>query len=87
MNFEVEKARVLSKLIRGKGNWGSKYDRLEHFKRFQNLNLIIRELENKGWILVRKKPNYTGISLNPTYKSEIISFLEEKIPYLKGMLK
>ncbi len=87
MLLEVEKAQILSKLARGKGNWGAKYDRLEHFKRFPNLDRIIKELANKGWIIICKKPDYIGISLNPRYKREIIGFVEEKLPYLKGMIK
>ena len=65
MSLEIEKAQLMFKLARGKGNWGAKYDRTEHFKRFQNLNQIIKELSKIGWILVYNKPNYTGISLNP----------------------
>ena len=87
MDFKVEKAQILAKLIRGKGNWGSKYDRSEHFKRFFNLKKEVKELESKGWLLVYRKPNYTGISLNPKYKSKIIEFIEEQLPYLKGIIK
>ena len=75
------------KLARGKGNWGAKYDRLEHFKRFQNLNQIVKELSKIRWILVYNKPNYTGISLNPKFKKEIIDFVETQMPYLRGTIK
>lgn len=87
MSLNLEKAQIMFKLARGKGNWGAKYDRLEHFKRFSNIDKCIKELEKSGWILVYKKPNYTGISLNPRYKKEIIEFIEEQMPYLKGSIK
>jgi len=70
-----------------KKNWGAKYDRLEHFKRFANLKQIVKELENQGWLIVKKKPNYTGISLNPKCKGEIINFIEENLPAFKGYIK
>ena len=84
---DKEKAEIMAKLARGKGNWGAKYDRLEHFKRFPNLEKSINELENREWILVYKKPNYVGISLNTKYKREIIEFIEKNLPYFKGMIK
>ena len=87
MPLEVEKAQIMFKLARGKGNWGAKYDRLEHFKRFQNLDNCIKELSRMGWIIIHKKPGYTGISLNTEYKKEIINFIEQHLPYLKGMIK
>jgi hypothetical protein len=87
MLLEVEKAEIMTKLGRGKGNWGAKYDRLEHFKRFSNLDKSIKELGNAGWVLIHKKQGYTGISLNPKYKLEIIEFIEKHLPYLKGMVK
>jgi len=77
----------MSILARSKGNWGEKYDRLEHFKRFQNLKEIIKELSKIGWVIVHSKPNYTGISLNPRYKAEIINFIGEKLPELKGLIR
>ncbi|MFQ5532024.1 MAG: hypothetical protein ACE5ES_05405 [Candidatus Nanoarchaeia archaeon] len=84
--MDLEKAQVMFKLAR-KNNWGNKYDRLEHFKRFANLDKIVKELENKGWLIKRKKPNYTGISLNSKYKEEIREFIIKQIPYVKDMLK
>ncbi|MFH1586156.1 MAG: hypothetical protein ABIB79_05295 [archaeon] len=87
MSIELEKAQIMFKLARGKGNWGAKYDRLEHFKRFPNLGKAVKELANSGWILLYQKPNYKAISLNLKFKSEIIQFIEEKIPYLKGSIK
>lgn len=83
----VELAQLMFSLARKKGNWGAKYDRLEHFKKFQNIKKIIKILQKKGWVLVKQKPQHTGISLNPSYKKEIIGFIEEKMPYLKGILK
>ncbi|MCR4327002.1 MAG: hypothetical protein NUV46_00275 [Nanoarchaeota archaeon] len=82
--MEKEKAQLMFKLAYSKKNWGAKYDRLEHFKRFPNLKTIIKELEKTGWILIKNKPNYTGISLNPEYKKEIIEFIEKHIPELGG---
>ena len=87
MSLDLEKARLMFKLARGKGNWGAKYDRLEHFKRFQNLNQIVKELSKTGWILVYNKPDYVGISLNPKFKKDIIDFIETQMPYMKGMIK
>ncbi|MEK6850582.1 MAG: hypothetical protein AABX85_03330, partial [Nanoarchaeota archaeon] len=63
--MEKENALLMFKLAFSKKNWGAKYDRLEHFKRFQNLDKSIKELNNIGWGLVYKKPGYTAISLNP----------------------
>lgn len=82
MSNDLEKARIMFKLIR-KNNWGAKYDRLEHFKRFQNLDKIIKELNKKRWLIVHKKPKFTGISLNTKYKIEIKEFIEKQILYLK----
>lgn len=87
MASDLEKAQLMSILARSKGNWGSKYDRLEHFKRFQNLKEIIKELSKIGWIIIHKKPKFTGISLNNQFKKEIIEFIEDKIPHLKGIIK
>jgi len=87
MSLEIEKAQVMFKLARSKGNWGGKYDRLEYFKRFKNLKIIIKELNKIGWIILHKKPNYEAISLNPKYKKEIIEFIESKLPYLKGVIR
>lgn len=84
MGLDLEKAQLMYKLAVAKRNWGAKYDRLEHFKRFPNLNLIVKELTNLGWIIFHKKPQYNAISLNPQYKKEIIQFIESEIPELKG---
>jgi hypothetical protein len=84
--MKKEKAELMFKLAFSKKNWGAKYDRLEHFKRFPNLNNIIKELNKKDWLLIKRKPNYIGISLNPKYKKEIIEFIEEHLPYIKGTL-
>jgi len=83
MSSDLEKAQVMFKLTR-KNNWGKKYDRLEHFKRFENLDEIVDELVQKKWMLRRKKPKYTGISLNTKYKAQIIEFIEKHMPSLKG---
>lgn len=85
--MEKEKAEFMFKLAFSKKNWGAKYDRLEHFKRFPNLNTIVKELNKKDWLLIKRKPNYTGISLNPKFKKEIIEFIEEHLPYVRGMMK
>lgn len=83
MPNEVEKAQIMFKLAR-KNNWGACYDRLEHFKRFENLKDCIKELSNAGWIIIHKKPKFTGISLNTKYKREIIEFVEHRLPHLTG---
>lgn len=87
MASDLEKAQLMSVLARSKGNWGEKYDRTEHFKRFQNLKEIIKELSKISWLLIHNKDNFTGISLNAKYKKEIIDFIETHMPYLKGVLK
>ncbi|MCK9596046.1 hypothetical protein M0R19_02600 [Candidatus Pacearchaeota archaeon] len=87
MASDLEKAQLMSVLAKSKGNWGEKYDRTEHFKRFQNLKEIIKELSKNGWVIIHKKPNYTGLSLNTKYKKEIIEFIEKEMPYLKGAIK
>ena len=86
MASDLEKAQLMSVLARSKGNWGEKYDRTEHFKRFQNLKEIIKELSKKGWLIVHNKPNFTGISLNTQFKREIIEFIEREMPHLKGVI-
>ena len=85
--MKKEKAQLMFKLAYSKKNWGAKYDRLEHFKRFSNLKEIVKKLENVGWLIVRKKPNYTGISLNTMFKKEIIEFIEEQMPEIRGQIK
>jgi hypothetical protein len=84
MPVELEKAQIMFKLTR-KCNWGACYDRLEHFKRFQNIDIIIKDLQKKDWIIIHKKPKYTALSLNPKYKKEIIEFIEKEMPHLKGI--
>ena len=83
--MDLEKAQIMFKLAR-KNNWGNKYDRTEHFKRFSNLDRILKELSNKGWLIIHKKSKFLGISLNNTYKKEIIEFIEKQMPYLKGAI-
>ncbi|MBU1129009.1 MAG: hypothetical protein KJ949_00055 [Nanoarchaeota archaeon] len=85
--MEKEKAKLMFKLAFSKKNWGHKFDRLEHYKRFQNLKIIVKDLSKKGWLLIQQKPNYTNISLNPKFKAEIIEFIEDKMSELKGMIK
>lgn len=87
MASDLEKAQLMSVLARSKGNWGSKYDRTEHFKRFQNLKEIIKELSKQGWLIIHNKPKFTAISLNTHFKREIIEFIEKQMPYLKGIIK
>ena len=87
MVSDLEKAQFMLVLARGKSNWGEKYDRLEHFKRFQNLKDIIKGLSKKDWIIFHNKPKYTGISLNTNYKKEIIEFIEINMPELKGIIR
>ena len=87
MPSNLEKAQLMSVLARSKGNWGEKYDRTEHFKRFQNLKEIIKELSKQGWLIVHNKPKFIGISLNTKFKKEIIEFIEKERPYLKGIIK
>jgi hypothetical protein len=86
MSVEKEKAQVMFKLTR-KNNWDSCYDRTEHFKRFQNLNQIIKDLSKNQWIIIHKKPKYVALSLNTKFKKEIVEFIEDKLPELKGIIK
>ena len=85
MSIELEMAQIMWKLAR-KNNWGACYDRLEHFKRFQNLDEALKELENKKWILSHKKP-FKAMSLNTKYKKEILEFIESQLPDLGGIIK
>ena len=82
----LEKAQIMFKLAR-KNNWNACYDRLEHFKRFQNLDPIIKEFVNSNWIIIHKKPKFTGIALNTQFKKEIIEFIEKNIPEVKGYIQ
>jgi len=86
MISNLEKAQIMFKLARSKGNWGGKYDRLEHFKRFPNLKQAIKELSKIGWVIIKQKPNYTGISLNNEYKKEIIKFINKEMPYVRDFI-
>jgi len=86
MLTDLEKAQIMFKLAR-KNNWGACYDRLEHFKRFQNLKEAIKELSKLGWIIIHPKGKFTGISLNTQFKKEIVEFIEKEMPYIKGMVK
>jgi len=86
MSLDEEAAQLMFTLARSKGNWGKKYDRLEHFKRFPNLKQIIKELSKKSWVLVYNKPQYTGISLNSKYKKEILDFIEKQFPYARRVV-
>ena len=87
MASDLEKAQLMSVLARSKGNWGEKYDRTEHFKRFQNLKEIIKGLSKQGWLIVHNKPKFIGVSLNTKFKGEIIEFIEKEMPHLKGIIK
>ena len=53
--MEKEKAELMFKLALSKKNWGAKYDRLEHFKRFPNLDKIVKELNKLGWLTNKEK--------------------------------
>ena len=81
-----EKAAIILKLI-GKNNWGAKYDRTEHFKRFPNLDKCIKELQKNGWIIIKNKPQFIAMSLDTKYKKEIIEFISEQMPHIKESLK
>ena len=50
--IEIETAEFMNKLFR-KGNWNNVYDRREHFKRFQNLGVIIKDLVKRGWMILQ----------------------------------
>ena len=86
MLTDLEKAQIMFKLAR-KNNWGHRYDRTEHFKRFENLEQAIKELSNAGWLIIYKKPKFVGISLNTEHKKEIVKFIEKNMPYMKGAIK
>jgi len=87
MQLETEKAKIMYKLAVAKKNWGAKYDRLEHYKRFPNLKQIIKELVKSGWLFLHKKQGYEAISLNPEYKKEIIEFIEAHLPEVRGNIR
>lgn len=85
MLTNLEKAQIMFKLAR-KDNWGHRYDRTEHFKRFQNLDEAIKELLKIKWLIAYKKPNFLGIALNTQYKKEIVEFIENNMPEVKGLI-
>ncbi len=85
--MEKEEAQLMFKLTFSKKNWGAKYNRKEHFKRFPNLDKIIKDLIKRNWLLIKNKPNYSGISLNPKFKKEIIKFIEEQMPEVKSWIQ
>jgi hypothetical protein len=84
--MKKDKAQLIFKLAYSKKNWGGKYNRLEHFKRFSDLKQIVKELEKAKWSIVKKKPNYTGISLNQKFKKEIVEFIKEQLPEIKSRI-
>ncbi|MFC1666132.1 hypothetical protein ACFLZF_00240 [Nanoarchaeota archaeon] len=84
--MKKETAQLMFKLAFSKKNWGAKYDRLEHYKRFQNLKKITKNLTKQNWILIQHKPNYTNISLNPKFKKQIIEFIEDNLPEVRGII-
>jgi hypothetical protein len=84
MEENIEKARLLFKLIRGKKNWGACYDRIEHLKRFSKKAII--ELTKIGWLIPIKKTKFKAVSINPRFKTEIIRFIEKNLSYLKDMV-
>jgi len=86
MSLDLEKAQIMRKLAR-KENWGHKYDRTEHFKRFHNLDQCIKELSKISWILIHKKGKFTGLSLNTSYKKEVRDFIVLHIPQMRGVIK
>jgi len=86
MSIDVEKAQIMLKPAK-KRNWNNRYDRLEHFKRFPNLKRAIKELENQDFVLVRKKSNFTGISLDSSYKKEVVEFIKKQLPHLRDLVK
>jgi len=47
---------------------------------------IIKELSNKKWLILHKKSKFLGISLNNSYKKEIIELIETQMPYTKGII-
>lgn len=87
MTLELEKAQLMYKLAVSKKNWGQRYDRLEHYKKFQNLKIIVKELVKLKWLILHKKPGYDAISLNTQYKKEIIGFIGLYLPELGGNIK
>lgn len=86
MVSDLEKAQILYKLAR-KDNWGNCYDRLEHFKRFPELEKAIKELAKTGWVIVHPKGKFTGISVNTKHKAEIVEFISKILPHLEGDIK
>ena len=86
MLTDLEKAQIMFKLAR-KNNWGHRYDGTEHFKRFENLNEAIKELSKDGWLIIYKKPKFTGIALNTEHKKAIVEFIEKNMTHIKGAIK
>jgi len=87
MSLDLEKARIMFKLIR-KGKWGGSYDRDEFFKKFPNLDEAVKELQKGDWLIIHKKPKFRAFSLDSKHKREIMEFVEKQMPDLpKGWEK
>jgi len=43
-------------------------------------------MQTINWLIIKKKTNYTSIYLNPKFKKEIIEFIEEQMPEVKGWI-
>ena len=39
------------------------------------------------WLIIKNKPEYTGISLNTKYKREVVEFIEKYLPQFKGYVR
>ena len=50
-------------------------------------NRYSKELKKIDWLLIKNKPNYVGISLNPKFKKEIIEFIEKHMPEVKKWIQ
>ncbi|PIN90674.1 hypothetical protein COU57_02705 [Candidatus Pacearchaeota archaeon CG10_big_fil_rev_8_21_14_0_10_32_14] len=86
MNQDLDKAKILLKLLR-KGNWNDSYDQSEYFKRFENLDGLIKELKTIGWVILHKKPKFEAYSLSTEHKKEIIDFIEALISEVQGTIR
>lgn len=81
MEIDVDKARVLFKLIRRKKKSKSCYDRLEFYKRFDKK--VIKSLEKEGLIIIsRRGKKFDTVFVNPEKLKEAVEFVEKHLPYL-----
>lgn len=84
MANEIDRARILFKLIRREKKSKNCYDKLEFYKRFDKKT--IKSLEKDGLIIIsRRGKKFDTIFVNPDKLREAVEFVEKYLPELKGI--